>query len=156
MSETITDVADVTQPGTVYSSAAHGQSKPQPVDAPLLTVSVDHGHRVPHPWAPRCPPSRQHAAFTMPAPAPWTKNDGRRPRGMPNSTLESNVVDTLPVSRQSTQRHFRRAHKFLADSKKSRDSARSVCDPQTVFMGVAIGVLVVANCVAIGTALANQ
>lgn len=156
MSETILAVPDATQPGMVYH-APHTPQNAESGTIPFLDVKeVDtHPHGVQ--WGPRCALSSSTPAFRLPAPQPWPASKVAL-GSMPNSTLETVPVRNLPMQ-SVAQRYLRRPVKLTSHSAPLNGAANINNSPpsgETLFMGVAIAVLLAANCVAIGTALTNK
>jgi hypothetical protein len=148
MSDTISAVAAVTQPGTVY----HGPRPPSPGSANVPRMpsrSTDDVHEnIARQWGPRCPLAGHVPATTFPPPVVRFPV----PSAAGNLRLETQSKG-VPVA-SGAQRYARRPVKlrFAGDAA----SLRPCPTTEQLFMGVAIAVLLAANCVAIGTAIAHR
>ena len=162
MSDVISAVPVVTQPGAVYH-APHGPQHGNQYNAPALDVHATERHARRVQWTPQCPLQISTHASQLPVPQPWSINDMHLGT-VPNATLETEQTN-LPMQ-SAKQRYLRRPVKLrsrtrplnvIADSDSSNnDPSADVPRGEVIFMGVVIAVLLAANSVAIGISLANM
>jgi hypothetical protein len=149
MSDTISEVADATQ-NAVVGHRPHAVHAPVLGPGPAAAGSGSGPEPPAHAWQPGCH-AVERAAAQLRAPEPFPAN---------TTTLPHPVLESRPFApAQAGSRQTRRIVKLLAPPEQKTATtcaAPAATSADRLFMGIVIAVLVVANCVAIGSALTQS